>query len=78
MATSKHARPIERAATHQSDTPSLFIPVATMRKCTQINNSNSPYVSDVISLITHERNDVISYAVSPTLINDYISGYVIM
>jgi len=38
----------------------LFIPVAAMGKCKQINNSNSPYVSDVISLIIHEKNYAIS------------------
>ena len=47
------ARPLERASSHhQSDTPSLFIPVATMGKCKQINNSNSLYVTSSIK----ERN----------------------
>jgi len=41
---------------NQSDMPSLFIPVAAMGKCKQINNSNLLYVSDVISLTIHERN----------------------
>jgi len=36
--------------------PSLFIPVAGMRKGKQINNSNLQYVNDVISLIIDERN----------------------
>jgi len=35
--------------------PSLFIPVATMGKCKQIKNPNLQYVSDVISLIIHEK-----------------------
>jgi len=36
-----------------SDKPSLFIPVAAMGKCKQINNLQ--YVSDIISIIIHER-----------------------
>jgi len=31
-----------------------------MGKCKQINNSNLPYVSDIISLIIHKRNCTIS------------------
>jgi len=46
--------------TSQSDTPSLFILVATMGYYKQINNSNLLYVSDVVSLIIHERNYAIS------------------
>ena len=39
----------------ESDTPSLFIPVAAMEKRKQINNSILQYVSDVISSLIHER-----------------------
>jgi len=35
--------------------PSLFIPVATMRKCKQISNSNLRYGSDVIDRIRFHR-----------------------
>ena len=38
----------------------LVYPVAAMGKCKQINNSNLQYVSDVISLIIHEKNYTIS------------------
>jgi len=48
--------------------PSLFIPVAAMGKCKQINNSNSPYVSDVILLIIHEKLRNFVDAVFPILI----------
>ena len=55
------ARPLERAASHIKGTrPPCFILVAAMGKRKQINNSNSPYVSDVISLYIHERNHEIS------------------
>jgi len=37
-------RPLERAGSHIKVTPSLFIPVAAMGKCKQINNSNLPYM----------------------------------
>ena len=59
-ATSKHHQHKKGLWPHQSDIPSLFIPVAAMGKCKQINNSNIPYVSNVISLIIHERNYAIS------------------
>ena len=51
------ARPLERAPNHIKVTrpSSSFIPVAAMGECKQINNSNLLYVSDVISLIIHER-----------------------
>ena len=45
---------LERAASHIK--ASLFIPVAAMGKCKQINNSNIRYVGEVISLIIHEKN----------------------
>ena len=43
------ARPLERAPNHIQVTrpSSLFIPVAVIGKCKQINNSNLLYVSDV-------------------------------
>jgi len=47
--------------------PSLFIPFAAMGKCKQINNSKLSYVSDVISLIIHERNYDFIHAVFLTL-----------
>ena len=52
----------------------MFILVATMEKCKQINNSNSPYVSEIISLIIHERNYAILDAVFPTLISTVYGG----
>jgi len=48
--------------------PSLFIPVAAIGKCKQINNSNLLYVSDVISLIIHEKSHDFVCAKFPTLI----------
>ena len=47
--------------------PSLFIPVAAMGKCKQINNSNSLCVSDVISLIIHKKLRDFVDAMFPTL-----------
>ena len=51
------AKPLERAPNPIKVTrpSSLFIPVAAMGECKQINKSNLLYVSDVISLIIHER-----------------------
>ena len=61
------ARPLERAASHIKVTrpPCLF--VAAMRKCKQINNSNSPYVSDVIINYSWEKLRDFVDAVFPTL-----------
>jgi len=50
-----------------------------MGKCKQINNSNSPYVSDVILLIIHEKSRDFIDAVLPTLnanmMNHFIHGH---
>jgi len=48
-------RPLERAA---STSKWYALLVYSMGKCKQINNSNLPYVSDVISLMICERNYV--------------------
>ena len=55
------------AGANQSAMPSLFIPVAAMGKCKQINNSNSLCVSDVISLIIHKKLRDFVDAMFPTL-----------
>jgi len=47
---------LERATSHIKVT----LLVAAMGKCKQINNSNLLYMSDITSLIIHERNYVIS------------------
>jgi len=62
------AQILERAANHiKVICPSLFIVVATMGKCKEVNNSNLLYVSDVISLIIHEILQDFANAVLSTL-----------
>ena len=59
---------LERVTSHIKK-PSLFILVAGIGKCKQINNSNLGHVSDIISLSIYERNYAIS--LMPCTITEY-------
>ena len=67
------ARPLERVPNHIKVTrpSSLFIPVAAMGECKQIDNSNLLYVRDVISLIILFMRGLRDFvdAVFPTLVS---------
>ena len=56
------ARPLERAASHIKVTsPHCLYWLLPWENVNRLTTLNLPYVSDVISLIIHERN----YAISP-------------